>query len=83
MGQRLVIKIQDSKGDLLATTYMHWTGYTGSTLDCMKKLHNTMDKMGEIREEKEYAVSLLRKAFGGAALTDDAAKSLGIKEKRI
>lgn len=82
MGQRLVIKIKDSKGDLLATQYMHWSGYTGSTLECMVALHDTIKDMGEIREEKKYAVSLLRKAFTSAALTGEAARSLGIKETR-
>ena len=82
MGQRLVIEIKDSKGKRLATQYMHWSAYTGSTLECLKDLHLTMEEMGVIREEKEYAVALLRRAFPGAGLTDSAANALGIKETR-
>lgn len=82
MGQRLVIKITNRKGDLLATQYMHWSAFTGDTLECLKAIHDTMGELGPIREESEYAVALLRKAFLGAALTEPAARALGVTEKR-
>lgn len=82
MGQRLVIQIKDSKGERLATQYMHWSGYTGSTLEIARNLHDELESRGPIREEPEFAVQLLRAACTGAALTKEAELALGTKETR-
>jgi len=82
MGQRLVISIENNRGEKLATQYMHWSAYTGDTLECLKDIHDAMEKLGTVREETEYAVALLRKAFPGAALTPPAASALGMTESR-
>ena len=82
MGQRLVISIENKKGEKLATQYMHWSAYTGDTLECLKDIHDAMEELGTVREETEYAVALLRKAFPGAALTPPAASALGMTESR-
>lgn len=82
MGQRLIIEIQNSKGELLATQYMHWSAYTGCSLEYARWIHGALKDMGMIREEPEFAVRLLRYTFPEAALTPDAAGALGVTEDR-
>lgn len=84
MGQRLIISIYNRERELLATQYMHWSAYTGSTLDCFDRIREVLEEgsLGPIQEEPEYAVRLLRTCFRDAALTEAAAEALGTKEER-
>lgn len=84
MGQRLIISIYNRERELLATQYMHWSAYTGSTFECFDDIREVLEEgsLGPIQEEPEYAVRLLRKSFEQAALTEAAAEALGVKEER-
>lgn len=84
MGQRLIISIYNRERELLATQYMHWSAYTGSTFECFDRIREVLEEevIGPIQEEPEYAVRLLRTCFRDAALTEAAAEALGVKEER-
>ena len=83
MGQRLIIEMANSHGDLLATQYMHWSAYTGCTFECARVIYEELYNMGEPKEEVEFAVALLRNAFPKAGLTPEAASALGTIETRV
>ena len=85
MGQRLIIEIADTHGNLLATQYMHWSAYTGCTLECARRIYEELcDRETPLsyKGETEFAVTLLRNAFPRAALTPEAASALGMVEDR-